>query len=94
LTLIGERPAGEIATEHEVVSAATEATRALSRLPEYAVASTDANIPMSRGIPAIAIGGGGAGGETHTMSEWFENRDGTRGISRAALLLAALSGNR
>jgi hypothetical protein len=49
---------------------------------------------MSRGIPAIAIGGGGAGGETHTPGEWFENRDGARGIARAALLLAALAGSR
>ena len=94
LTLIGERPAGEVAMEHDVVVAATEATKALNRTPEYAVASTDANIPISRGIPAIAIGGGGAGGETHTPAEWFENRDGFRGISRAALLLAALAGNR
>ena len=93
LTLIGERPAGEIASEHEVVVAATEATRAMNRSPEYAVASTDANIPMSRGIPSIAIGGGGAGGETHTTAEWFENRDGARGVSRAALLLAALAAN-
>ncbi len=94
LTLIGERPAGEVASGHDLVVTAAEATRALGRTPEFAVASTDANIPMSRGIPAIAIGGGGAGGDTHTPTEWFENRDGARGISRAALLLAALAGSR
>lgn len=94
LTLIGERPAGEVAMEHELVVAAAEATRVVNRTPEYAVASTDANIPISRGIPAIAIGGGGAGGETHTLAEWFENRDGSRGVSRAVLLLAALAGDR
>ena len=94
LTLIGERPAGEVEMDHGLVVAATEATRAINRTPEYAVASTDANIPLSRGIPAIAIGGGGAGGETHTLAEWFENRDGFRGVSRAALLLAALAGDR
>ena len=94
LTLIGERPAGEIASDHDVVVAAAEATRAVGRVPEFAVASTDANIPMSRGIPAIAIGGGGAGGETHTPSEWFENREGSRGVVRAALLLAALAADR
>jgi acetylornithine deacetylase/succinyl-diaminopimelate desuccinylase-like protein len=91
LTLIGERPAGEVDTDHDVVVAAAEATRALGRVPEFAVASTDANIPISRGIPAIAIGGGGAGGETHTPAEWFENREGHRGLARAALLLAALA---
>jgi len=91
LTLTGERPAGEVPSGHDVVIAAAEATRAVGRTPEFAVASTDANIPMSRGIPAIAIGGGGAGGDTHTPGEWFENREGARGVSRAALLLAALA---
>lgn len=91
LTLIGERPAGEVATDHPVVIAAAEATREVGRTPEFAVASTDANIPLSRGIPAIAIGGGGAGGDTHTPAEWFENRDGSRGVARVALLLAALA---
>ena len=94
LTLIGERPAGEVSSDHAVVVAAAEATRVMGRTPEFAVASTDANIPLSRGIPAIAIGGGGAGGETHTPGEWFENRDGARGVARAALLLAALAGTR
>jgi len=60
----------------------------------YVALSTDANIPMSRGIPAIAIGGGGMGGDTHTPTEWYENRNGSRGIARAALLLAALAGTR
>lgn len=94
LTLIGERPAGEVKTDHAIVVAAAEATRAVGRTPEYAVASTDANIPISRGIPAVAIGGGGAGGDTHTPAEWFENREGSRGIVRAVLLLAALAGSR
>jgi tripeptide aminopeptidase len=94
LTLMGERPAGEVSADHDVVVAAAEATRAVGRTPEFAVASTDANIPLSRGIPAIAIGGGGAGGETHTPAEWFENREGSRGVVRAALLLAALAGDR
>ncbi len=94
LTLVGERPGGVVPHDHDVVTAAAEATRAIGRTPEFAVASTDANIPMSRGIPAIAIGGGGVGGETHTPGEWFENREGTRGVARAALLLAALAGTR
>jgi len=94
LTLIGERPAGEVSSDHDVVVAAAEATRAVGRTPEFAVASTDANIPISRGIPAIAIGGGGAGGDTHTPTEWFENREGSRGIARAALLLASLARTR
>jgi tripeptide aminopeptidase len=91
LTLIGERPAGEVSQDHAVAVAAAEATRVIGRVPEFAIASTDANIPISRGIPAIAIGGGGVGGDTHTLGEWFENRDGSRGVVWAALLLAALA---
>jgi acetylornithine deacetylase/succinyl-diaminopimelate desuccinylase-like protein len=94
LTLIGERPAGEVPLDRHVVVAAAEATRAIGRTPEFAVASTDANIPISRGIPAVALGGGGAGGETHTPGEWFENREGSRGIARAALVLSALASGR
>jgi acetylornithine deacetylase/succinyl-diaminopimelate desuccinylase-like protein len=94
LTVLGERPAGEVAPDHDIVVAAAEATRAIGRTPEFAVASTDANIPISRGIPAIAIGGGGSGGETHTTAEWFENSEGSRGVARAALILAALAGPR
>jgi di/tripeptidase len=94
LTVVGERPAGEVAADHGLVVAAMEATAAVGRVPELAMASTDANVPISRGIPAVAIGGGGAGGDTHTPSEWYENRDGGRGIARGALLLAALAGAR
>ncbi len=53
-------------------------------------ASTDANVPIGLGIPAIAIGaGGGRGGETHTTREWFENRDGALGIVRAMVIVIA-----
>lgn len=91
LTQVGDRPAGAVREDSDVAVAAAEATRAVGRTPEFALASTDANIPLSRGIPAVAIGGGGAGGETHTPAEWFENREGPRGVARAALLLTALA---
>ena len=90
ITVVGDRPAGEVPMDEDVVQAAIEATRLVGRVPELAVASTDANIPISRGIPAIAIGGGGVGGDTHTPAEWFENREGARGVVRAALTVAAI----
>jgi acetylornithine deacetylase/succinyl-diaminopimelate desuccinylase-like protein len=89
LQSLGHRPAGEVAEEDALVQAALGATRAVGRHPEMAIASTDANIPISLGIPAIAIGGGGRGGDTHTTHEWFENIDGPRGVVRALVLLAA-----
>jgi acetylornithine deacetylase/succinyl-diaminopimelate desuccinylase-like protein len=89
---LGERPAGEVPTGEAIVETALEATRCLGRSPELAVASTDANVPIALGIPAVAIGGGGRGGDTHTPHEWFENHEGARGVMRALVLLAALSG--
>jgi di/tripeptidase len=64
-----------------------EATRLVGREPEPATASTDANVPISRGIPAIAIGAGGRGGDAHTQSEWFDNTDGCRGVARALTIV-------
>jgi acetylornithine deacetylase/succinyl-diaminopimelate desuccinylase-like protein len=91
---LGDRPAGEMAAADPLVSIAAEATRMLGLTPELSAASTDANIPMSRGIPAVAIGGGGRGGDTHTSREWFENVNGSRGVIRALLVIAAMSGIR
>lgn len=89
---LGERPAGEVPAGEPIVDLALEATRLVGRTPELAVASTDANVPIARGIPAIAIGGGGRGGDTHTPHEWFENHEGSRGVVRALVLLAAMAG--
>jgi tripeptide aminopeptidase len=91
VALLGDRPAGEVPLREPVVAAAISATRHLGREPALAVASTDANIPISLGIPAIAIGGGGAGGDTHTPAEWFENREGSLGIARAMLIVTAMA---
>src|SRR6185503_10397320 len=59
IEMIGERPSGVTSTETDIVQAALEATRQFGGDPVLDIGSTDANIPMSMGIPAIAIGGGG-----------------------------------
>jgi len=84
---IGTRPCGETSVEHPLVRHALAATRLVGREPDVATASTDANIPIARGIPAIAIGAGGRGGDAHTQSEWFDNTDGSRGVSRALTIV-------
>jgi tripeptide aminopeptidase len=84
---IGSRPCGETAPEHPLVVAAQEATRLVGRDPDLATASTDANVPISQGIPAIAIGAGGHGGDAHSPTEWFDNSEGTRGVARALTIL-------
>jgi acetylornithine deacetylase/succinyl-diaminopimelate desuccinylase-like protein len=87
---IGDRPCGDLDEAHPLVQCAIRVTRAIEREPDLAMSSTDANVPISLGIPAIAIGAGGKGGDTHTSAEWFEDVDGLRGVARAmAILLAA-----
>jgi acetylornithine deacetylase/succinyl-diaminopimelate desuccinylase-like protein len=95
IALIGDRPAGETAVDHPLIAAAMEATRLIGREPALAAASTDANVPISLGIPAVAIGAGGRGGNAHTPAEWFEDREGGLGLQRAlgiALAAAGVSG--
>lgn len=89
IELIGDRPAGELPDNHPLLGTAQIATRLVGLTPELATASTDANIPLSLGIPAIAIGGGGLGGDVHTLDEWYDNTGGARGIARALTIVAA-----
>ena len=87
--VIGDRPSGEVAADHPLVLSAIEATQLIDREPELAAASTDANVPIALGIPAIAIGAGGRGGDAHTAGEWYDNVDGPLGIARALTILTA-----
>jgi acetylornithine deacetylase/succinyl-diaminopimelate desuccinylase-like protein len=89
--LIGERPAGILATSHPLVQAAAEASRSAGATIEFSSSSTDANVPMALGIPSIAIGGGGASGDTHTEHEWFVDSDGGAGAVRLFDILAVLA---
>jgi len=90
--VIGERPCGETPKESPIVRAAAAAITAFDLTPTYHFSSTDANVPMSRGIPAITIGRGGPGGRTHSLDEWTDVQPAANivNIQRAlALLLAA-----
>ncbi len=89
-TTIGSRPAGETPVDSPLVRAAVAATSVLSREAASVPSSTDANVPMSLGIPAITIGAGGAAGRAHTTEEWYRNTNGPDGIARAALILLLL----
>jgi acetylornithine deacetylase/succinyl-diaminopimelate desuccinylase-like protein len=91
ITVIGERPAGRIDRQHPLVTAAESATRAVGREPQSASASTDANVPLARGIPAIAIGAGGIGSAMHTADEWYDDTGSTFGLERVIRLVVALA---
>lgn len=94
MVLIGQRPSGEIAESDPIVQRAVAITRMFGAEPRLGRGSTDSNIPISLGIPAVTIGGGGVGGGAHSLGEYFINRDGPRGIHRALLILLAQAGVR
>ena len=87
----GSRPAGVVSSSDPLVRLAAAATRMVHRAPVLTAASTDANVPISLGIPAVAIGAGGTGGGTHTVDEWFENTHGALGIERAVMVVAGMA---
>lgn len=90
--MIGNRPSGEVAASDPLVERAAAATRAFGLEPQLAISSTDSNIPINQGVPAITIGGGGASGNAHSPDEWYVNRNGPRGIQRALLIVVAQAG--
>lgn len=87
IAVVSDRPAGSAPADSGLVEVALLATECIGRRPECAIASTDANIPLSLGIPAVSLGAGGIGGDTHTPFEWFENREGALGLSRALTVI-------
>jgi acetylornithine deacetylase/succinyl-diaminopimelate desuccinylase-like protein len=92
IRLIGDRPTGETSAGSAIVRAARTATRILGDQPELVASSTDANVPIALGIPAIAIGAGGESGGTHTTEEWYSNEGGPEGIERALLIVLGAAG--
>jgi acetylornithine deacetylase/succinyl-diaminopimelate desuccinylase-like protein len=70
--IIGERPCGETPLDAPIVQAVAAAIKAFNLSPVFSISSTDANIPMSLGIPAVTIGRGGPGGRAHSPDEWAD----------------------
>lgn len=92
---IGIRPTGAQSDTAVIVRTAMAAARALGFTSTTSAASTDANIPISLGIPGIRIGGGGRGDGAHTLGEWYsDGANGYVGAQWAVLLVAALAGVR
>ncbi|MBV8114306.1 MAG: M20/M25/M40 family metallo-hydrolase [Silvibacterium sp.] len=89
---IGSRPAGELAEESPLYETLRAVDRHLNIRTEPRVASTDANIPLSLGVPAVSVGAGGEGGGIHTRAEWYDARGRELGLRRVLLVLLALAG--
>ena len=89
---IGNRPAGELDSNARILKVIRAVDAHLGNAAQIQRASTDANIPLSLGREAIAIGGGGVGGGAHTLQEWFDCTGRDLGLKRILLTLLALTG--
>ena len=89
---IGNRPAGELRPDAHILQVIRAVDAQLGNAAQVQRASTDANIPLSLGLEAIAIGGGGAGGGAHTLQEWFDCSGRELGLKRILLTLLGLAG--
>lgn len=92
LEQVGDRPSGETARGVPLLERAMAVTRWFGLEPQLGSSSTDANTPISLGIPAITIGRGGVGGNTHAPDEWWIDRDSEKAVQRALLIMLAEAG--
>ena len=92
IELIGRRPSGELAPTLPLIQRAMAALAPFDLQPRLTRGSTNANIPISQGIPAITIGRGGSGAWNHSLLEWWANEDGHLAVQYALLVLLAESG--
>ena len=87
--LIGDRPSGETSIESPLIQKVSATMRAFGMKPSYRIQSTDANIAISRNIPAATIGHGGIGGRVHSLDEWTDVEK-TSSVHGTTLILATI----
>jgi tripeptide aminopeptidase len=92
INLIGSRPGGGLVQDSTLLDALRNADDFIANKSRNERSSTDANIPLSMGIDAIAIGAGGNGGGAHSLQEWYEPTERELGLKRVLLTLLGVSG--
>jgi tripeptide aminopeptidase len=94
--LIGDRPSGQTPVTSPLIQVAVAAMRRQGFETRFEISSTDSNIPISLGIPAITIGSGGTGGRGHALDEWIDvdKPASLRGITTLLSLLLSLAQGR
>jgi tripeptide aminopeptidase len=90
--VIGVRPGGKLPSDSPLLTAIENVDRYLGNRSRVERSSTDANYPLSLGIPAIAIGGGGQGGGAHSLAEWYDPTGRELGLKRVLLTILAMAG--
>jgi tripeptide aminopeptidase len=91
-SVIGVRPGGKLPDDSPLLTAIENVDRFLGNRARLERSSTDANYPLSIGIPAIAIGGGGQGGGAHSLAEWYDPTGRELGLKRILLTILAFAG--
>jgi acetylornithine deacetylase/succinyl-diaminopimelate desuccinylase-like protein len=92
IKMIGDRPSGTTDPNIPLVQRAMAVREHVGKKLYLSTSSTDSNIPISIGVPAITLDGGGAGGGAHSLDEWYVNEEGYKGIQRVFLIIAAQAG--
>jgi len=87
---IGDRPAANLPGDSPLLEALRAVDRHLRLRTDLRLGSTDANIPLSLGVPALSMGAGGDGGGAHTQAEWYSAKDREAGLRRVLLLTLAM----
>jgi tripeptide aminopeptidase len=88
---IGDRPAASLPSESPVLEALRAVDRHLRLRTDLRLGSTDANIPLSLGVPSLSMGAGGEGGGAHTQAEWYSAKDRETGLRRVLLFTLAVT---
>jgi len=88
---LGSRPAGKLPDDAPILETIRNVDRFVGNRSRIERSSTDANIPLSLGIPAVSLGGGGKGGGSHTLSEWYDPSGRALGLKRLYLTVLALA---
>ena len=89
---IGNRPSGKVDESVPLIQRTIAATKHMGVEPRLTIGSTNSNIPISIGVPAVTIGRGGDGAGAHSLDEWWLNKDGYKSIQLALLILLSESG--
>ncbi len=87
---IGSRPGGSLPQHAPILECLRAVDTHLGIRSHLDCSSTDANIPLSLGLPAVSIGAGGHGGGAHTAAEWFQPEGREGGLRRILLTLCLL----
>ncbi|MGA8727903.1 MAG: M20/M25/M40 family metallo-hydrolase [Terracidiphilus sp.] len=88
---IGDRPAAQLPADSPLLEALRAVDRHLGLRTDLRLGSTDANIPISCGVPALSMGAGGEGSGAHTLGEWYSDQDREQGLRRVLLLALAMT---